>query len=106
MNVHENARLTPLGRERLIGMIAGGMSFSRFGAVCGCSAKTAAKGWRRYEQEGREGLQDRGSRPCSLRKPTPDGVADRITALRRQRRHPAPGALARQAATGCTRRGP
>lgn len=29
MNVHQNARLTPLGRERLVGMIAGGMTFSQ-----------------------------------------------------------------------------
>ncbi len=85
MNVHQNARLTPLGRERLVGMIAGGMGFSQAGAVCGCSAKTAAKWWQRYEREGREGLQDRSSRPLSLRTPTPDHVADRIIALRRQR---------------------
>ena len=56
MNVHKNARLTPLGRERLVGMIACGMSFAQAGAICGCSAKTATKWWRRYEQEGREGL--------------------------------------------------
>ena len=85
MNVHKNARLTPLGRERLVGMIACGMSFAQAGAICGCSAKTATKWWRRYEQEGREGLQDRSSRPYSLRNPTPDDVADRIIALRRQR---------------------
>ena len=84
MNVHKNARLTPLGRERLVGMIACGMSFAQAGAICGCSAKTATKWWRRYEQEGREGLQDRSSRPYSLRNPTPDDVADRIIALRRQ----------------------
>lgn len=85
MNVHKNSRLTPLGRERLVGMIAGGMTFARAGAVCGCSAKTAAKWWRRHEQEGREGLRDRTSRPHSLRAPTPDAVADRIVRLRRQR---------------------
>lgn len=85
MNVHKNARLTPLGRERLVGMIAGGATFSRAGAVCGCSAKTAAKWWRRFEREGRDGLLDRTSRPHSLRNPTPDAVAEQIIALRRQR---------------------
>lgn len=85
MNVHKNARLTPLGRERLVEMIAGGMAFVQAGAICGCSAKTAAKWWRRHEQEGRAGLQDRSSRPRSLRNPTPDDVVDRIIALRRQR---------------------
>lgn len=85
MNMHKNARLTPLGRERLVGMIAGGMTFSHAGAVCGCSAKTAAKWWHRFEREGRDGLRDRTSRPHSLRNPTPDTVADKIVNLRRQR---------------------
>ena len=85
MNMHKNARLTPLGRERLVRMIAGGMNFSRAGALCGCSAKTAAKWWQRYEQEGRKGLQDRSSRPHSLRSPTPEALTEQIISLRRQR---------------------
>ena len=85
MNVHKNARLTPLGRERLVGLIAGGMTFVQAGAVCGCSAKTAAKWWKRSLTEGREGLHDRPSRPHSLRNPTPDDVAERIISLRRER---------------------
>ena len=83
--MHKNARLTPLGRERLVGLIESGMALSRAGAVCGCSAKTAAKGWRRVQQEGRDGLLDRTSRPHSLRNPTPDNVVEQIVALRRQR---------------------
>lgn len=85
MNVHQNARLTPLGRERLVGMIAQGLSFARAGSACGCSAKTAAKWWRRFEQEGCDGLLDRTSRPHSLRNPTPDETAERIISLRRER---------------------
>lgn len=85
MNVHKNARLTPLGRERLVGMIAGGMTLCEAGAVCGCSAKTASKWWRRFEREGRTGLLDRTSRPHSLRNPTSEAVAEQIIALRRQR---------------------
>ncbi len=85
MNMHKNARLTPLGRERLVGMIAGGMGFAQAGAVCGCSAKTAAKWWRRYEREGQAGLQDRNSRPHSLRNPTSEAITQQIVALRRQR---------------------
>ena len=85
MNIHQNARLTPLGRERLVRLIESGMSLSEAGAVCGCSAKTAAKWRRRYEQEGREGLQDRSSRPHVCRKPTPDAVSEQIIALRCQR---------------------
>ncbi|QBY02703.1 IS481 family transposase [Rhodophyticola sp. CCM32] len=85
MNLHKNARLAPLGRERLVRLISGGMSFCEAGAACGCSAKTAAKWWRRFEREGHEGLLDRTSRPHCLRNPTPDNVAEQIVALRRQR---------------------
>lgn len=85
MNVHQNARLTPLGRERLVRLIQSGVSFSAAGRTCGCSPKTAAKWWRRYRSDGREGLQDRTSRPHSLRNLTPFDVAARIIALRRQR---------------------
>ena len=85
MNVHQNARLTPLGRERLIEMIESGASFASAAKACGCSAKTAAKWWRRFEQEGRDGLRDRSSRPRSLRNPTPARIAERIIILRRQR---------------------
>jgi transposase InsO family protein len=85
MNLHQNARLTPLGRERLARMIEGGASFVAAGEVCGCSAKTAAKWWRRFEQEGRDGLQDRTSRPHVLRDPTPCAVTQQIVALRRER---------------------
>jgi len=85
MNVHKNARLTRLGRERLVGMIADGVTFCRAGTLCGCSAKTAAKWWRRFERDGRDGLLDRTSRPHSLRNPTPEAVAEQIITLRRQR---------------------
>lgn len=38
-----DARSTPMGRERLVVMIAGGMTFSQAIAISGCSAKTATK---------------------------------------------------------------
>ena len=85
MNVHQNARLTPLGRERLVGMIAAGMSFVAAAQACGCSAKTAAKWWRRFEAEGAGGLADRSSRPRRLRAATCEAVCVRIVELRRQR---------------------
>ena len=85
MNVHQNARLTPLGRERLVGMIAQGMSFARAGSACGCSAKTAAKWWKRFRHEGRDGLRDRRSRPHCLRNPTPSTIVEQILILRRER---------------------
>lgn len=85
MNVHQNARLTPLGRERLVGLIRSGVSFAAAGRTCGCSPKTAAKWWWRFKAEGPDGLHDRCSRPHSVRNPTSAAVSAQIIALRRQR---------------------
>lgn len=84
MNIHSNARLTPLGRARLVQMIAGGVSFSQAAQVCGCSPKTATKWWCRFRTEGPDGLKDRRSRPARLHGPTPPETCERIIALRRQ----------------------
>lgn len=72
MNMHRNARFTPLGRERLVGLIEGGLSLSQASQACGVSPKTASKWFRRFKVEGREGLQDRSSRPAVMRQPTPE----------------------------------
>jgi transposase InsO family protein len=85
MNIHRNARLTPLGRVRLVRLVAGGVSFSKAGQLCGYSARTAAKWWRRFELEGDGGLSDRSSRPHVLRNPTAEAVRERIVELRRKR---------------------
>ena len=85
MNIHSNARLTPFGREHLVGMIAKGVSLAAASRACGCSAKTAAKWWKRFRREGRAGLLDRPSRPHSLRNPTSDDIVQLIVDLRRQR---------------------
>ena len=85
MNIHKNARLTPLGRERLVRLVAGGSSFSDAARVCGCSPKTAAKWWHRFRIEGSAGLTDRSSRPTRLHRPTSNETCEHIIALRRQR---------------------
>lgn len=85
MNMHGNARLTPLGRARLVRLVADGASFAHAGRMCGCSARTASKWWRRFEDEGQAGLCDRSSRPHKLRSPTPSSVCERIMELRRER---------------------
>lgn len=85
MNIHSNARLTPLGRARLVRMIEGGASFVAAAQACGCSPKTATKWWRRFCEEGLAGLRDRSSRPLRLRNPTPEAAVARIIALRRER---------------------
>jgi len=85
MDIHENARLTPHGRERLAKMIISGQTPQAASEAAGVCPRTGRK-WRdRFVQEGLAGLQDRSSRPKQLRQPTPPEVVERIASLRRQR---------------------
>ena len=85
MNIHQNARLTPKGRARLVRRILAGERAQAVAAACGISER-AARGWvQRYRSEGEAGLQDRSCRPhCSPRR-TPQPVRERVIALRRRR---------------------
>ncbi|HYC63788.1 MAG TPA: IS481 family transposase [Reyranellaceae bacterium] len=85
MDIHKNARLTPLGRERIVSMIVGGQTPQAVAAAVGVCPRTVRKWVRRYQEEGLAGLQDRSSRPHRLHRPTPQATVDRIEALRRQR---------------------
>ena len=85
MNIHKNAKLTPLGRERMVKMMLDGHTPAKAAAVAGVSPVTAKKWLVRYQAEGWAGLQDRSSRPKRLRQPTPARTIKRIIALRRQR---------------------
>ena len=86
MNMHMNARLTPLGRERLVRLIKDGMTYAQAARLCAVSAKTASKWYRRFCEEGpSSGLSCRSSRPHKLRNATPQDVCERIISLRRQR---------------------
>lgn len=86
MNVHENARLTPRGREALVRRFLGGESVEAVAEACSVSTRTVRKWVRRFLAEGLVGLQDRSSRPHRLRALTPVRIADQVEALRRQRR--------------------
>jgi transposase InsO family protein len=85
MDIHKNARLTPLGRERLVKMVLGGQTPQAASEAVGVCLRTVRKWVERYEREGLAGLQDRSSRPQRLHRPTPQPVIDRIESLRRQR---------------------
>jgi transposase-like protein len=52
MDIHKNARLTPLGREYLVRMVLGGEALSAAGEACGVSPRTAGKWMRRCREEG------------------------------------------------------
>ena len=85
MNIHNNARLTPLGRERLVRMMLKGQTPQAAARASGVCPRTARKWLARVKAEGLTGLRDRSSRPHRLRRPTPVTSVDRIIALRRQR---------------------
>jgi transposase InsO family protein len=85
MNIHENARLTPRGREHIVRLVQSGLTPKAAAQAAGVSPRTVWKWVGRYRREGLEGLRDRSSRPHGLRKPTPQAVIDRIELLRRQR---------------------
>lgn len=85
MNIHKNARLTPIGRERMVGLMLDGQTPQAAARAAGVCPATARKWLARYQAEGPGGLRDRSSRPKVLRNPTPDTVAARIVAFRRQR---------------------
>jgi len=85
MNVHKNARLTRLGRERLVLAMRSGQTPEAAARAAGVCPRTARKWLKRFEAEGPGGLIDRSSRPHKLRRPTPAAVQAEIVALRRQR---------------------
>ena len=85
MDIHKNARLTPLGRERLVNMVRSGQTPKAVSEAVGVCPRTVRKWVKRFSAAGRAGLQDRSSRPHQLHQPTPQATVDRIEALRRQR---------------------
>lgn len=85
MNIHKNARLTPLGRERLVKVMLSGRTLAAAARDAGVCPRTARKWLARFKAEGAAGMADRSSRPKKLRRPTAAGTVKRIIALRRQR---------------------
>ena len=85
MNIHNNAKLTPGGRERMVRAMLGGCTPEAAARDAGVCPRTARKWFKRFEQEGAAGLADRSSRPHRLRCKTPADVSERVLTLRRQR---------------------
>jgi transposase InsO family protein len=84
--VHKNARLTPKGREVMLGRLQAGQHQVDVAQAMGVSLTTVKKWLRRYRAQGPTGLLDRSSRPCRSPRQLPWTVRSEITALRRQRR--------------------
>jgi transposase InsO family protein len=85
MNVHKNARLTPRGREWIVGQALSGQTPKAIAEAVGVCPRTVRKWIKRHEQEGVAGLMDRSSRPKRLYRPTAQAIIDRVGLLRRQR---------------------
>jgi transposase InsO family protein len=85
MNIHKNARLTPLGRERIVVQVLSGQTPQAVALAAGVCPRTVRKWVARFKAAGVEGLKDRSSRPRRLYRPTPQARVERIEALRRQR---------------------
>ena len=86
MDVHKNARLTPLSRAELVRrVLVEGQTPKAVATAFGVCERTVRKWVARYLAEGEGGLLDRSSRPKRLYRPTAASLVDRIAALRRQR---------------------
>ena len=85
MNIHKNARLTPVGRERLVAAMLSGQTPEAAARAAGVCPRTAHKWLTRFRAEGAAGLTDRSSRPHRLRRPTSPDRVQEIIALRRER---------------------
>ena len=85
MNMHENAHLTPIGREHLVKAVLSGQTPEAVARAAGVCPRTARKWVARYQSEGLAGLADRSSRPHRLYRPTPAVMVEQVEALRRRR---------------------
>ena len=64
MNIHKNARLTPLRREEMaILVLAGKLSQAQAAVRYGVSPKIVSRWTDRYKASGRAAMMDRSSRP-------------------------------------------
>jgi transposase InsO family protein len=86
MNLHENARLTPKGRELLIERLERGERPSDVANAMGVSVRTVYKWRRRYLDGGRAALQDRSSRPRHSPARTAATSEAQVVELRKQKR--------------------
>src|SRR5262249_9205148 len=86
MNIHKNARLTPLRREEMACcVVEGRLSRAQAARVYGVSSKIVSRWVERYKAGGSAAMTDRSSRPKVIPRQTDQALADRVIALRRRR---------------------
>lgn len=79
---HPNSPLTPEGRERLCRRIDAGRPLSHVAAEGGLSRASLTKWYKRWLAYGRDGLEDRTSRPDSQPTATDEDIVDMVLQLR------------------------
>ena len=85
MDLHRGARTCPASRALMVDRLASGWRVSEVAEAAGVSRTTVYKWKRRWEAEGRTGLQDRSSRPRRSPRRTPQARRDLVIQLRRSR---------------------
>ena len=86
MNIHQNARLTPIRREEMArAVVSGALRKAEAARQFGVCAKTVTKWVARFRAGGAAAMTDRSSRPNRLYRPTSQYSVQRIIELRRER---------------------
>ncbi len=85
MNMHKNARLTPIGREWLAQAVLSGQTAEGRRTSRRCLPADGSEWVCRFQAEGRDCLTDRSSRPRRLYRPTSATMVKQVESLRRQR---------------------
>jgi transposase InsO family protein len=86
MNIHKNARLTPVGRALMICRVEQqGWSVARAAEASGVSRRTASKWLQRHRRGGERRLHDRSSAPRRCPRKIAAEVVAQVQTLRRQR---------------------
>jgi transposase InsO family protein len=87
MDLHQNARLTLRSRELLARyVLEDGFTRKAAAAAFRVSARTAGKWVGRFQQDGRDGLMDRSSRPRRSPRQVAEPIRQRVVELRRERK--------------------
>ena len=77
MKLDKNARLAPLGRERIVRSVMNGHAPEGAASAVGVCPRTVRKWVARFTAARVDGLQDLPTRPHRLNRPTPRSQADR-----------------------------
>jgi transposase InsO family protein len=86
MDTHQNARLTPKGREEMVrAVVEDGLSKAAAARKYNTTPRTVAKWVERFHSEGVNGLRDRSSKPLSSPNQTTQATCAAVEALRRHR---------------------